>query len=126
MMNACGQLEFGLEGKVSINGDVYSFGIMLLELFTGKKPTDGMFGEERSLKEWVSEALQQNAATEVAAPALLSREDKHYYAKEKCMISTFELAMKCLALSANERVNMIEAAAGLHKIYATIVAGTES
>ena len=117
-------LEFGMEGKVSINGDVYSFGILLLEMFTGKKPTDDMFGEERSLKEWVSEALEQNAATGIAAPALLSGEDQHYYAKEQCLLSIFELAMKCLFTSADERINMIEAAAALHKIYATIVAAT--
>ncbi|XP_042036299.1 putative receptor-like protein kinase At3g47110 [Salvia splendens] len=117
--------EFGMEGKVSINGDVYSFGILVLEMFTGKRPTDDMFDEERSLKQWVSEALEENAATQVMAPALLSMEDEHYSAKEKCMLSTFELAMKCLAVSADERINMIEAAAALHKIYATFVAGTQ-
>ncbi|XP_042034293.1 receptor kinase-like protein Xa21 [Salvia splendens] len=117
--------EFGMEGKVSINGDVYSFGILVLEMFTGKRPTDDMFDEERSLKQWVSEALEENTATQVMAPALLSMEDEHYSAKEKCMLSTFELAMKCLAVSADERINMIEAAAALHKIYATFVAGTQ-
>ncbi|KAK9229204.1 hypothetical protein WN944_022163 [Citrus x changshan-huyou] len=34
--------EYGREGRVSANGDVYSFGIMLMETFTGKKPTDEM------------------------------------------------------------------------------------
>ncbi|XP_042035048.1 putative receptor-like protein kinase At3g47110 [Salvia splendens] len=85
--------EFGMEGKVSINGDVYSFGILLLEMFTGKRPADDMFDEERSLKQWVSEALEENTATQVMASALLSSEDQHYSAKEKCMLSTFELAM---------------------------------
>ncbi|KAL6580464.1 hypothetical protein OROMI_008488 [Orobanche minor] len=74
--------ELGTEGKVSINGDVYSFGIMLLEMFTGKRPTDDVFGGEMSLKEWVIEALQHNAATKIAAPALLSRGDRHFAAKE--------------------------------------------
>ncbi|XP_042035833.1 receptor kinase-like protein Xa21 isoform X4 [Salvia splendens] len=117
--------EFGMEGKVSTNGDVYSFGILLLEMFTGKKPTDDMFGEERSLKEWVSKALEQNAAVEMVAQDLLSREDKHYSAKEKCMLSTLGLAMKCLAVSADERINMIEVVAALHMINATIVADIE-
>ena len=117
------RLEFGVDGKVSIKGDVYSFGILLLEMFTGKKPTDDMFGEERSLKEWVSEALEQNAAAEIVASTLLSREDQYYTAKEQCLLSIFQLAMKCLAHSTDERINMIEAAAGLHHIYTTIVAG---
>ena len=119
-------LEFGMDGKVSIKGDVYSFGILLLEMFTGKKPTDDMFGEEMSLKEWVSEALEQNIATEIMSSALLSMEDQHHSAKEQCLLSIFQLAMKCLAVSADERVNMTEAATTLHNIYETIVAGTKS
>ncbi|KAL6550447.1 hypothetical protein OROMI_020935 [Orobanche minor] len=97
--------ELGTKGKVSTNGDVYSFGIMLLEMFTRKRPTDDVFGGEMSLKEWVIEALKHNAAIEIAAPALLSRGDRHFAAKEQCMSSIFELAVKCLAFSPNERIN---------------------
>ncbi|XP_024011446.1 LRR receptor-like serine/threonine-protein kinase EFR [Eutrema salsugineum] len=41
--------EYGLGGQPSIQGDVYSFGILLLEMFTGKKPTDGSFAGDYNL-----------------------------------------------------------------------------
>ena len=89
-------------------------------MFTRKKPTDDMFNEEMSLKEWVSGALEANAINQVLAPALLSEEDGHFIMKHNWMISVFELAMKCLAVLPNERINMIEAAATLKKIKAEV------
>ena len=50
-------IEYGREGRVSTNGDVYSFGIMLMETFTEKKPTDEIFNEEMTLKQWVNDWL---------------------------------------------------------------------
>ncbi|GKB54832.1 kinase-like domain-containing protein [Tanacetum coccineum] len=35
--------EYGMGSEMTSRGDVYSFGILLLELMTGKKPTDDMF-----------------------------------------------------------------------------------
>ncbi len=37
--------EYGAGGQASVVGDAYSFGITLLEMFTGKAPTDNMFRE---------------------------------------------------------------------------------
>ena len=39
------------------SGDVYSFGILLLEVMTGKKPTDDMFNEDLTLHKFASVAL---------------------------------------------------------------------
>ncbi|GKA05201.1 kinase-like domain-containing protein [Tanacetum coccineum] len=38
-------------------GDIYSFEILLLEVMTGKKPTDGMFNEGLSLHKFAYMAL---------------------------------------------------------------------
>ncbi|KAG8378392.1 hypothetical protein BUALT_Bualt08G0132700 [Buddleja alternifolia] len=118
--------EYGSEGKVSTNGDVYSYGILLLEMFTMKKPTDDMFSEEMSLKDWVSGAiLQENSIDEVVAPGLLTRDDQHFSAKEQCVSSVFGLAMECLAFSPDERINTIQIVAALQKINATVIAGIQ-
>ena len=52
---------------MSTSADVYSFEMMLLEMFTRRKPTDDMFDGELSLKEWLSEALEANAIDQVLA-----------------------------------------------------------
>ncbi|KAK6130555.1 hypothetical protein DH2020_035701 [Rehmannia glutinosa] len=116
--------EYGSEGKVSRNGDVYSYGILLLEMFTGKKPTDNMFNGEMSLKDYVHEALQENVVSEIVASNLLAREDQHFGAKEECVSSVFSLAIKCLTISPEERINIIETVAALKRIKAKIVANT--
>ena len=39
--------------KVSVEGNIYSFGIILLEMITGKRPTDEMFKEGINLQSFV-------------------------------------------------------------------------
>ncbi|TYH00333.1 hypothetical protein ES288_A10G267200v1 [Gossypium darwinii] len=41
--------EYGTESELSTNGDVYSYGILLLEMLTGKRPTNERFKEGLSL-----------------------------------------------------------------------------
>lgn len=59
--------------EVSTNGDVYSYGILLLEMITGKKPTDDMFKDEANLHNFVKMALPVNPE-QVLDPLLLQTE----------------------------------------------------
>ena len=48
--------EYGLGSEVSTKGDVYSYGILLLEMITGKRPTDSMFDEGLNLHNYANVA----------------------------------------------------------------------
>uniref|UniRef100_A0A7N0VH03 non-specific serine/threonine protein kinase n=1 Tax=Kalanchoe fedtschenkoi TaxID=63787 RepID=A0A7N0VH03_KALFE len=57
--------EYGMGGEVSTVGDVYSYGILLLEMFTGKRPTDEMFRDGLSIDSFVAGALPHHVMTVV-------------------------------------------------------------
>ncbi|XP_009353384.2 receptor kinase-like protein Xa21 [Pyrus x bretschneideri] len=105
--------EYGTEGIVSTRGDVYSFGIVLMEAFTKRKPTDEMFVEEMSLTQWVSNSL----STVVDANLLgMHQEDHDFETCNDCLSSIMRLALACAAESPEERINMLEAVSTLKKI----------
>uniref|UniRef100_A0A0A9AAB5 Protein kinase domain-containing protein n=1 Tax=Arundo donax TaxID=35708 RepID=A0A0A9AAB5_ARUDO len=55
---------------ISTKGDVYSFGVLLLEMITGHHPTDQEFHDGTSLHEFVDGAFPNNV-DEVVDPAVL-------------------------------------------------------
>jgi serine/threonine protein kinase len=46
--------EYASSGKLTERSDVFSFGVVLLELITGRKPVDTSRLGDESLVEWVS------------------------------------------------------------------------
>ncbi|XP_059635698.1 probable LRR receptor-like serine/threonine-protein kinase At3g47570 [Cornus florida] len=105
------QVQYGIGGIVSTRGDVYSFGVMLMETFTRKKLTEEMFVGEMSLIHWVNEALDGSIIS-VVDSNLMGREEEQYFSvKEQCVPSVFGLAMKCSTDSPEKRINMEEALA---------------
>ncbi|XP_024036751.1 probable LRR receptor-like serine/threonine-protein kinase At3g47570 [Citrus clementina] len=116
--------EYGREGQISTEGDVYSFGIMLMEIFTRKRPTDEIFSGEMSLKRWVNDSLPISIMN-VVDQNLLSREDNHFVAKELCISSVFSLAVECTSESPDERINAKETLARLVKIRDTLLSKVE-
>ncbi|XP_048446235.1 probable LRR receptor-like serine/threonine-protein kinase At3g47570 isoform X2 [Pyrus x bretschneideri] len=110
--------EFGMEGSVSTRGDVYSFGIVLMETFTKRKPTDEMFVGEMDLKQWIADSLFPDAAIGevVDADILGAEEDGDFVSRRDCLSSVMRLALACSAALPGERINMKDAAITLTKI----------
>ncbi|KAJ0104779.1 hypothetical protein Patl1_19211 [Pistacia atlantica] len=96
--------EYGSVGIISSKGDVYSYGILLMETFTRKKPTDEMFGGETSLKNWVEISLP-HAVTEVVDVNLL-QEEQGFGAKKNVCQAIMELATDCSKESPEQRITM--------------------
>ncbi|CAN6703335.1 unnamed protein product [Malus baccata var. baccata] len=108
---------YGMDGIVSTQGDVYSFGIVVMETFTKMKPTNEMFVDEMNLKQWVANSLSSEAIAEVVDANLFvtQEEDPDFVTKIDCLSSIMRLALACCAELPDERINMQEAAATLKK-----------
>eukprot|EP00261_Vitis_vinifera_P036839 XP_019078082.1 PREDICTED: putative receptor-like protein kinase At3g47110 [Vitis vinifera] len=96
--------EYGSDGIVSTKGDVYSYGILLMEVFARKKPMDEMFTGDVTLKTWV-ESLS-SSVIEVVDANLLRRDNEDLATKLSYLSSLMALALACTADSPEERINM--------------------
>ncbi|KAL5229116.1 hypothetical protein ABZP36_017381 [Zizania latifolia] len=99
--------EYASSGKLTDRSDVFSFGVVLLELITGRKPVDSSqpLGEE-SLVEWARpllvDALETDDFTELADPAL----ERRYSRSE--MRRMVEAAAACIRRSVAKRPRMVQ------------------
>ncbi|KAJ1273891.1 hypothetical protein BS78_05G019500 [Paspalum vaginatum] len=60
--------ECGMGATVSTEGDVFSYGVVLLEILTGRRPTDNLFHDARSLPNFVQMAYHDKLL-EIMDPA---------------------------------------------------------
>lgn len=61
--------EYAYTLRVNEKSDIYSFGVVILELVTGKLPVDPDYGE-KDLVRWVSATLDQKGIDHVIDPKL--------------------------------------------------------
>ncbi|TKY48897.1 Receptor protein kinase HSL1 [Spatholobus suberectus] len=61
--------EYAYTLRVNEKSDIYSFGVVILELVTGKPPLDPQYGE-KDLVKWVSTTLDQKGQDQVIDPTL--------------------------------------------------------
>ncbi|XP_048423542.1 probable LRR receptor-like serine/threonine-protein kinase At3g47570 [Pyrus x bretschneideri] len=103
--------EYGMGGQVSIFGDIYSFGILLLEIFTGRKPTDDMFNDGQSIRQFATIAMPDNAM-DIVDPSLLIEcgdvDGSRLEARrlKECSVAVIQIGLSCSAISPPERMLM--------------------
>ena len=102
--------------EISAEGDVYSYGILLLELFSGKRPTESSILTESSnnLHDYVRKALPQRVM-DIADPRIVLVQEElglninESYCRatmEVCLASIFEVGISCSEETPRKRIDI--------------------
>ncbi|KAF7093071.1 hypothetical protein CFC21_095505 [Triticum aestivum] len=99
--------EYGMGYKISTEGDIYSYGIILLEMIIGKHPTDAMFKDGMNLHNFVETTLSREIG-EILEPSFITYDgeggENLLMAETKwCLTRLAKLGLKCSEISAKSR-----------------------
>ncbi|KAL8205041.1 hypothetical protein R6Q57_010664 [Mikania cordata] len=104
--------EYAMGSNVSSYGDIYSFGILILEMLTGKRPTHDMFSNGLSLHEYAKTAMPDqimditdHALIETFHQDTMDRSQVHMPINE-CLKSVYQIGITCSMESPRDRGEM--------------------
>uniref|UniRef100_A0A7N0U2L5 non-specific serine/threonine protein kinase n=1 Tax=Kalanchoe fedtschenkoi TaxID=63787 RepID=A0A7N0U2L5_KALFE len=120
--------EYGMAGNVLIQGDTYSYGILLLEMITGRSHTDHIFRDNSSLHNLCKSEVMSSNMLHILDPHLLAElnndsensDGRNNEAMEvdkmlECAKAIIEVGIACSLESPNERMDIKEALKVLRK-----------
>jgi hypothetical protein len=94
---------------------MFSYGIMLLEVFTGKRPTDTMFIGDLNIRRWVHQSFPSDLNIHVVDDQLLLDASPICNVNDS-ILRVFELGLLCSCESPDQRISMIDVVVALKKI----------
>ncbi|KAL1218108.1 putative LRR receptor-like serine/threonine-protein kinase [Cardamine amara subsp. amara] len=99
--------EYGMGGQPSIHGDVYSFGVLILEMFTGKRPTNELFEGNLTLHSYTKSVLPEQVL-DIADESILHMGLRVGFPIAECLTLVFEVGLRCSEESPTNRLQMSE------------------
>ncbi|KAK9672288.1 hypothetical protein RND81_12G089600 [Saponaria officinalis] len=117
--------EYGLGNEPCPKGDIYSYGILVLELMTGKRPTNHMFQEDYNLHSYTEAAFPDNVL-QIVDPTLIvydgeiSEEEEEFddiraiqqaiaQRRVECIVSMTSVGIACSKHLPQDRMTISEA-----------------
>ncbi|MBA0675027.1 hypothetical protein Goari_016593 [Gossypium aridum] len=101
--------EYGYMMKITEKSDVYSYGVVVLEVLTGKQPIDPTIPDGLHIVDWVR---QKRGGVGVLDPSLQARPESEI----EEMLQTIGVALLCVNPSPDDRPTMKDVAAMLKEI----------
>jgi len=96
--------EYYQSFRCTSKGDVYSYGVILLELLSGKKPIDSAeFGDDNNLVGWAKQLYREKRCNEILDPELMTQTSG-----EAKLYQYLRIAFECLDDRPFRRPTMIQ------------------
>lgn len=112
---------------------MYSFGILVLEMFSGRRPTDEIFKDGLNLHSFVKTALPESLMQIIDPNLITATEEERELSNSNgnlsemsakarsCVVSVLEIGIGCSAESPKGRMSMEDVSRQLHLIRKTFL-----